>query len=218
MNKPASTSTVERIKVIVSLRYQLPKYMTFYRYNTDQRLGGEFRVCEKERPFGSPAYGAGKSTICNHLEDRLRELDRKVETLDGDALRKEVFQGLGYSKEERSLNVKTAAYLAKRLNRNGILVLASFISPYRKMREECRQSIPGFIEIYVKCPLEVCIRRDIKGLYEKALRGEIQHFTGISDPYEEPEQPEITLETDKMTAHECVDRILVYLIEHDYLL
>ncbi len=83
--------------------------------------------------------------------------------------RKEVFQGLGYSKEERSLNVKTAAYLAKRLNRNGILVLASFISPYRKMREECRQSIPGFIEIYVKCPLDLCIRRDIKGLYGKAL-------------------------------------------------
>lgn len=161
--------------------------------------------------------GAGKTTICNLLEDRLLELEQKVETLDGDALRKELFQGLGYSKDERSLNVKTAAYLAKRLNRNGILVLASFISPYREMREECRESIPEFIEIYVKCPIEVCIRRDIKGLYDKALRGEIQHFTGISDPYEEPEQPEITLETDTMTVHDCVHRILVYLFEHNYL-
>lgn len=161
--------------------------------------------------------GSGKSTVSRALEANLRHRNIKVEVLDGDILREEVFQGLGFSKEDRSMNVRAATYLAHMLTRNDIIVLASFISPYRMMREESRKKIGSFLEVYVHCSLEECIRRDVKGLYRKALNGEIKQFTGITDPYETPEYPDLILETDQDTVEQCTEQVVEYLIRHRYI-
>ncbi|MFA0738694.1 MAG: hypothetical protein LKKZDAJK_001809 [Candidatus Fervidibacter sp.] len=161
--------------------------------------------------------GAGKTTIAHALSERLREAGYKVEILDGDVVRQHFSKGLGFSKEDRIENIKRVAYVAHLLARNGVVVITALISPYREGREYARQLIGDFVEVYVKCPLNVLIERDVKGLYAKALRGEIPNFTGISDPYEPPENPEVVVETDKETVDESVDKIWQALVALGYL-
>ncbi len=151
--------------------------------------------------------GAGKTTIAHALAERLRAVGYKVEILDGDVVRQHFSKGLGFSKEDRIENIRRVAYVAHLLARNGIVVITALISPYREGRDYARQLIGDFVEVYVQCPLNVLIERDVKGLYAKALRGEIPNFTGISDPYEPPENPEVVVETDKETVQESVDKI-----------
>ncbi|MEM1544748.1 MAG: adenylyl-sulfate kinase [Candidatus Bathyarchaeia archaeon] len=166
--------------------------------------------------------GAGKTTIANALAERLRAVGYKVEILDGDIVRQHFSKGLGFSKEDRIENIHRVAYVAHLLARNGVVVITALISPYREGRDYARQLIGDFVEVYVKCPLNVLIERDVKGLYAKALKGEIPNFTGISDPYEPPENPEVVVETDKETVEESVNKIwevltnLGYLAELDY--
>ncbi|WP_219837390.1 adenylyl-sulfate kinase [Paenibacillus sp. R14(2021)] len=155
--------------------------------------------------------GAGKTTTARAAEQKLRERGRQVELLDGDELRAILSKGLGFSMEDRFENVRRIAYVANLLSRNGIDVLVSAISPYRAMRAYAKEQIPGYIEVYVKCPLHVCEMRDVKGLYAKARSGEIAHFTGISDPYEEPEQPSVTLCTSSASLDENVAALMAYL-------
>lgn len=161
--------------------------------------------------------GAGKTTVSRLIETKLkaRGVDA-VELLDGDLLRAQVNTGLGFTREDRERNIRIASFIAGLLSRHGVIVLASFISPYRKDREACRQQIGLFAEVYVKCSLEECIRRDVKGLYCKALNGEIERFTGISDPYEEPLQPELILDTDRETVEESADKVIAFLVEQGY--
>jgi adenylylsulfate kinase len=161
--------------------------------------------------------GAGKTTIAHALAERLKAAGYKVEILDGDVVRQHFSKGLGFSKEDRIENIKRVAYVAHLLARNGVVVIVALISPYREGRNYARQLIGDFVEVYVKCPLNVLIERDVKGLYAKALRGEIQNFTGISDPYEPPENPEVVVETDKETVDESVDKIWQALIESGYI-
>jgi adenylylsulfate kinase len=161
--------------------------------------------------------GAGKTTIAHALAERLKSAGYKVEILDGDVVRQHFSKGLGFSKEDRIENIKRVAYVAHLLARNGVVVIVALISPYREGRNYARQLIGDFVEVYVKCPLNVLIERDVKGLYAKALRGEIQNFTGISDPYEPPENPEVVVETDKETVDESVDKIWQALIESGYI-
>ncbi len=161
--------------------------------------------------------GAGKTTIAKSLAGRLRELGYKVEILDGDVVRQHFSKGLGFSKEDRIENILRVAYVAHLLARNGVVVITALISPYREGRDYARQLIGDFVEVYVNCPLDVLIERDVKGLYAKALRGEIQNFTGISDPYEPPENPEIVVETDKETVEESVEKIWRTLADLGYL-
>jgi adenylylsulfate kinase len=137
--------------------------------------------------------GAGKTTTARFVADQLREQGRRVELLDGDELRTTICKGLGFSREERCENIRRIVYLAKLLARNGVDVLVSAITPYDEMRELARGELPGYVEIYVKCSLSECERRDVKGLYAKARRGELQHFTGITDPFEQPASPDITI-------------------------
>ncbi|MFN3420299.1 MAG: adenylyl-sulfate kinase [Armatimonadota bacterium] len=161
--------------------------------------------------------GAGKTTIAHALSERLRTSGYKVEILDGDVVRQHFSKGLGFSKEDRIENIRRVAYVAHLLARNGIVVIVALISPYREGRNYARNLIGEFVEVYVKCPLNVLIERDVKGLYEKALRGEIPNFTGISDPYEPPENPEVIVETDKETVQESVDKIWRALEDLGYL-
>ncbi|MFC4077978.1 adenylyl-sulfate kinase [Salinithrix halophila] len=155
--------------------------------------------------------GAGKTTIALQLEQKLKKLGLPVENLDGDQVRTHLTRGLGFSRKDRFTNIERVAYVAELLTRHGVIVLASLISPYREMRDYCRQLIPSFAEIYVKCPVEECIRRDVKGLYAKALKGEIPRFTGITDPYEEPLNPELTLNTAEESPEESAERVIDFL-------
>jgi adenylyl-sulfate kinase len=161
--------------------------------------------------------GAGKSTLAEIVEKQIRERGRNVEVLDGDVVRTNLSKGLGFSKEDRDANIRRIGFVAHLLSRNGVAVITAAISPYRSVRNECREMIGDFVEVFVKCPLEVCIERDVKGLYKKAIAGEIPHFTGVSDPYEEPEKAEIVVETDKETEAESAARILAKLEELGYL-
>lgn len=161
--------------------------------------------------------GAGKTTISRLLEYYLIKLKVRVEALDGDEIRKHISDGLGFTREDRQKNIERVAYLCKLLTRNDVIVIASFISPYLEMRNYCREEIGSFVEVYVKCPLEECVRRDVKGLYSKARRGEIQNFTGISDPYEEPRNPDIIVDTARESPQDCAFKILAYLVKEGYL-
>jgi adenylylsulfate kinase len=161
--------------------------------------------------------GAGKTTISKMVESSLRKSDLKVEVLDGDAVRQHLTSDLGFSKADRQKNIERVAFVSKLLARNGVITLASFITPYKEMRDFCRREIGSYVEIYVKCPLEECIRRDVKGLYKKALDGEIQQFTGISDPFEEPDRPELVLDTTEDSKEICAAKVLDYLIRHSYI-
>jgi adenylyl-sulfate kinase len=151
---------------------------------------------------------SGKSAVADVVAARLKALGLRAERLDGDIVRQDLTRDLGFSKEDRDENIRRVTFVAKLLTRNGVAVLTSFISPYKEMRDRARREIGSFMEIYVKCPVEVCIKRDVKGMYQKALRGEIKEFTGVSDPYEEPERPELVLETDKETLEESAGRVL----------
>ena len=150
---------------------------------------------------------SGKTTIADAVTAKLMESREKVMRLDGDEIRKKYWPELGFSKEDRDKNIVRAAQLASMLTQQGIVVVASFISPFRDIREYARKEIGNFIEVYVKCPLDVCIERDSKGLYVKALAGEITNFTGISDPYEEPLNPDVLIESDKETIEESVNKV-----------
>ena len=153
---------------------------------------------------------SGKTTIGQALADHLKEQGHRVEHLDGDLVRK-MFPGTGFTREERDRHIKRIGYLAALLEKHDVYVVASFISPYREARGFVRSQCKNFLEVYVSTPLEVCEKRDPKGLYEKARKGEISNFTGISDPYEAPENPEIEIDTTGISVDEAVDRILDYL-------
>jgi adenylyl-sulfate kinase len=160
--------------------------------------------------------GAGKTTIAKALEQELRNRDIKVERLDGDIVRQSLTRDLGFTKEDRDKNIERVTFVAKLLSRNGVAVLASFISPYQAVRQKVREETTNFIEVFVEVPLDEAIARDVKGMYKKALAGEIENFTGISDPYEEPTAPEIRIPTHQETVEESVQRVLKYLEEHSY--
>jgi adenylylsulfate kinase len=151
--------------------------------------------------------GSGKSTIAVQVKQELLRRGVDVEYIDGDALR-EVFPKTGFTREEREEHLRRTGYMASRLAAHGVTVVASFVSPYRESRDFIRKHCPGFAEIYVATPLEECERRDVKGLYARARRGEIRNFTGIDDPYEPPEHPELTLDTRALTVDQCVARVL----------
>ncbi|MFO7734333.1 MAG: adenylyl-sulfate kinase [Candidatus Aminicenantes bacterium] len=151
---------------------------------------------------------SGKSTVGDGVAAILKERGFRVELLDGDVVRKELTRDLGFSKKDRDENIMRVTFVAKLLSRNGVATLVSFISPYRELRDRARQGTTNFVEVYTKCPVEVCILRDVKGMYQKAIKGEIKEFTGVSDPYEEPLNPEIVLETDKETIDESVAKVV----------
>jgi adenylyl-sulfate kinase len=157
--------------------------------------------------------GAGKTTLALALEEELRGRGVRVERLDGDTVRQSLTKDLGFSKEDRDKNIERVTFVAKLLSRNNVVVLASFISPYRETRDYVRGETTNFIEVFVDAPLEVCAERDVKGMYAKAFRGEIANFTGVSDPYEAPETPDVHVETHKETVQESTQRILAWLEE-----
>jgi adenylyl-sulfate kinase len=161
--------------------------------------------------------GSGKTTIAIPVEQELRSRGLKVERLDGDIVRQSLTRDLGFSKEDRDMNIERITFVAKLLTRNGVGVLCSFISPYRARRAKSRAEIGEFIEVFVDCPVEECAKRDVKGMYAKAFAGEIANFTGVSDPYEEPENPEIVCHTVQETVEESTARIIAYLEEHGYI-
>ena len=150
----------------------------------------------------------GKTTVADKVADILRSKGYKVERLDGDIVRKGLTSDLGFTKEDRDQNIKRVTFVAKLLTQNGVAVLATFVSPYRERRKKTRKEIGSFIEIYTKCPVKVCMQRDVKGMYKKALAGEIKNFTGVDDPYEEPTNPELVLNTDTETVEESVQKVL----------
>jgi adenylyl-sulfate kinase len=151
--------------------------------------------------------GAGKSTLSEILLDCLKKRGARVELLDGDVVRQNLSKGLGFSKEDRDTNIRRVGYVCDLLSRNGVIAIAAFISPYREIRDELRSKIENFVEVYCSCPLEKLVERDVKGLYKKALAGQIAQFTGVSDPYEEPEHAEIICHTDSETQAESSAKI-----------
>ena len=158
--------------------------------------------------------GSGKSTLAQYLTPKLREWGNKVEVLDGDEVRENLSKGLGFSKEDRDTNIRRIGYVANMLARNGVVAITAAISPYREIRREVRERAQAaFVEVFVLCPLEVVEERDPKGLYKKARAGIIKNFTGISDPYEDPERPEIVVDTSLETIEESAEKILAHLRE-----
>ena len=161
--------------------------------------------------------GAGKTTVSQLVEAELRRRGRKVEVLDGDVVRTNLSKGLGFSKEDRDINIRRIGFVCHLLSRNGVVAIAAAISPYRNIRAENRALIGDFVEVFCKCPLEALVERDVKGLYKKALAGEIKNFTGVSDPYEEPQEPEVVCATDGETPEESAARVVAKLEEMGYL-
>ena len=155
--------------------------------------------------------GSGKTTLARRVERILRDRGLKVEVLDGDIVRTNLSKGLGFSKEDRDTNIKRIGFVCKLLSRNGVVAIGSAISPYREIRDFVRRDIGRFVEVYCRCPLDILIKRDVKGLYKKALEGEIDNFTGVSDPYEEPLNPEVIADTDNETSEESVAKIIAKL-------
>ena len=160
---------------------------------------------------GLPA--SGKTAIARGLEAELCKRTTRVEVLDGDEVRRNLSPGLGFSKEDRETHAKRVVYVARLLSRNGVGVIVALISPYRSFRKYAREQIEGFVEVWVKCSLKTCVERDPKGLYKKALSGQITNLTGMQDPYEEPVNPEITVDTENETVDESVGRVLSKLEE-----
>jgi adenylylsulfate kinase len=161
--------------------------------------------------------GAGKSTLSEQLVKTFKERGYKVELLDGDEVRTNLSKGLGFSKEDRDTNIRRIGYVARLLARNGVIAITAAISPYTEIRNECRamaaeNNVP-FIEVYANATLDALVARDVKGLYKKALAGEIANFTGVSDPYEAPEAHEIEVRTDTESVEESTNKILNYLTE-----
>ena len=156
--------------------------------------------------------GSGKSTLATYLTPKLKELGKRVEILDGDEVRENLSKGLGFSKEDRDTNIRRIGFVANLLARNGVVAITAAISPYREVRNEVRSKAQAFfVEVYVHCPIDVLEDRDTKGLYKKAKAGIIKNFTGISDPYEAPENPEVTVDTSKETIEESAEKILALL-------
>lgn len=151
--------------------------------------------------------GAGKSTLSERIVARLREGGAKVEVLDGDVVRTNLSQGLGFSREDRDTNIRRIGFVAQLLSRNGVIAVVAAISPYRATREEVKSRIPNFIEVFVDAPLQVLAERDVKGLYKKALAGEVGQFTGVSDPYEPPLSPDIVVRSDSESIEDSADKI-----------
>jgi adenylylsulfate kinase len=156
--------------------------------------------------------GAGKTTLAARLAPELRARGLRVEVLDGDEVRTNLSKGLGFSREDRDTNIRRIGFVARLLARNGVGVITAAISPYADVREEVRRAVEdegaGFVEVYVECPVEVLAERDVKGLYRKALAGEIKEFTGVSDPYEAPRAPEVVVRTDAETVETSAAGIL----------
>ncbi|MEO9058724.1 MAG: adenylyl-sulfate kinase [Ktedonobacteraceae bacterium] len=161
--------------------------------------------------------GSGKSTLSDIIEQRLKGRGRNVEVLDGDIVRTHLSKGLGFSREDRDTNIKRIAFVCGLLTRNGVVCISAAIAPYSEAREWARQEIGSFVEVYIKCPLSVCRERDVKGLYKLVDEGKIKNFTGVDDPYEEPEHADLVIETDKETIEESVARIFAKLEELGYL-
>lgn len=165
--------------------------------------------------------GAGKSTLSAPVSALLTRYGYPVEVLDGDEVRTHLSKGLGFSKEDRDTNIRRIGWVAKTLSRHGVVAISAAISPYRDVRDEVRASIEkagaGFVEVFVRCPIEVLAQRDVKGLYKKALAGEIKHFTGVSDPYEEPLNPEVVVDSSAETVDQSVQKIIAKLTELGYL-
>ncbi len=162
---------------------------------------------------------SGKTTVADRVYSILKERGYKVERLDGDIIRKSpISRDLGFSKEDRRKNLERVAFIAKLLSRNDVIVLATFVSPYNDIRRDIRDIIGAerFHLVWAKCPVEVCIQRDVKGMYKKALAGEIKNFTGVDDPFEEPIDPpaNLVLETDKESVEESVEKVLEYMRRH----
>jgi adenylyl-sulfate kinase len=160
--------------------------------------------------------GAGKTALAIPLEQELRRRGLKVERLDGDIVRQSLTRDLGFSKEDRDKNIERVTFVAKLLTRNGVAVLCSFISPYRAVRANVHEQVGNFVEVYCYASLETLMERDVKGLYKKALAGEIENFTGISDPYEAPENPDVTIDSGVETLDESLGKILRKLEELGY--
>ena len=160
--------------------------------------------------------GAGKTTLAQALSARLTAAGMRVETLDGDEIRENLSRGLGFSQQDRETNIRRIGFVARLLARNGVVVLGAAISPYRQSRGDVRRSIESeglrFLEVFVRCPIETLIDRDVKGLYAKALSGEVKQFTGISDPYEEPLAPDIVVDTSKESVEESTAKILEHVL------
>jgi len=162
--------------------------------------------------------GAGKTTLSHSVHEALRDLGiLNVEILDGDVVRTHLGKGLGFSKADRDTNIRRIGWVCHLLTKHGVPNMAAAISPYRDLRDEVRKMIGRFVEVYVKCPVEVCESRDAKGLYKRARLGEITLFTGIDDPYEEPIDPEVVVKTDKETIKESTDMIMRKLEELDFI-
>jgi adenylyl-sulfate kinase len=161
--------------------------------------------------------GAGKTTIAKILENELKGRGIRFERLDGDVVRESLTKDLGFSKEDRDKNIERVTFVAKLLSRNNVGVVCSFISPYTETRNMVRAETTNFIEVFVNAPLEICEQRDVKGMYKKARAGEIPNFTGISDPYEAPENPEIIVNTHEETPEQSSSQIIRYLEEKGFI-
>jgi adenylylsulfate kinase len=161
--------------------------------------------------------GAGKTTIAEIVERELRGKFGQVEVLDGDIVRTNLSKGLGFSRDDRNINVLRIGFVANLLTRNGVGVIVSAISPFKEARDQVRRRIVDFVEVFVDAPLEVCAERDVKGLYKKAFAGEIPQFTGVSDPYEPPAAPELHIKTNEEGPQESARRVLLRLEELGYL-
>jgi adenylylsulfate kinase len=180
----------------------------------------ERNVMQKERGFTlwfTGLSGAGKTTIADIVEHELRERGRRVEVLDGDIVRTNLSKGLGFDREDRNVNVLRIGFVANLLARNGVAVVVSAISPYKEARDQVRRRIIDFVEVFVDAPLEVCAERDVKGLYAKAFSGEIPQFTGVSDPYEEPAAPDLTIKSAEEEPHESARKVIEKLEFFGYL-
>src|SRR6185437_13176736 len=159
--------------------------------------------------------GAGKSTLAGMAAEELRRRGHRVEVLDGDEVRTNLSKGLGFSKEDRDTNIRRIGYVCNLLSRNGVIVISAAISPYSSVRDEVRKMHGNFVEVYVECPIDTLVERDVKGLYKKAIAGEIKNFTGISDPYEAPEAPEVVVNSSTETVEQSAEKILAYLRSHN---
>jgi adenylyl-sulfate kinase len=160
---------------------------------------------------------SGKSTLSARLATELAGRGQRVEVLDGDVVRTHLSRGLGFSREDRDINVRRIGFVAHLLSRNGVAVLVAAVSPYRATRRQVREQIGDFVEVFVDCPLAECERRDVKGMYAKARAGAIQGFTGVDDPYEPPEHPEVVLHTERRSTEDCVQEVLSALENLGYL-
>jgi len=161
--------------------------------------------------------GSGKSTISERVALKLERMGMSLEILDGDVVRTHLSKGLGFSKEDRDENVKRVGFVCRLLNKHGVNSVVSVISPYREARDHNRAMIGRFVEIFTDCPLDVCARRDLKGLYQKAMKGEIKHFTGVDDPYEPPLSADVVCHTDKESVEECVEKVMQKLQKMGYI-